>query len=61
MPTRAYEPPLIQLKTNGEKRCQTLIKRGTRKPGSFSQCRNTVASDKRKYCEKHNTQRIYIR
>lgn len=51
----AWKPIHVKIKSNGDKRCQTLIKRGTRKPGSYTQCRNSVAHGKRLYCEKHNS------
>ncbi len=58
---RYRKPTPKKYKNKDELRCQTMIKRGTRKPGTWSQCRNTVASNKRKYCEKHNTGYLQIR
>lgn len=56
----ARKPIFVKVKSNGDKRCHTLIKRGTRKPGFYTQCRNSVAPGKRLYCEKHNSALVHV-
>jgi len=64
MPFRRRRIPIPKKFKNGnEKRCQTMIKRGSAKPGRWGQCIRTVAvaSNKRKYCEIHNGTLLRIR
>ena len=62
MPRQARQPELKKVKSNDDPRCQTLIKRGTRKPGSFTQCMRLIKENiaKNTILQKFTLDSLYI-